>query len=325
MSTSQLAMMLLGLGFGAGLCLLAAALHNPPSNADEIEGRDERVAFHAGRQRRARTRGAAFGRRQATRGGLCVLAGAAAWLLTGWPVAGLLSTGVLVVVPWLFGAGKITARRLDRIDALAAWCRRLRDLVATGQVSVLQAMRESAATAPAPIAVEVTDLAARLRGWEFTAALRRFADEIDDPVGDQIAAALIIAYCQGSGVSRVLSSLAASVDVEVAARADIEAQRAGPRKTARILVYIYLGLLGMLTVNGSYLRPYDSLLGQLIMLVLSGIVLGALVWLRQLSLGGDATRFLIDEHHRGDNNDGGGTDEPDHADAAAGGALWNVS
>jgi Flp pilus assembly protein TadB len=292
MNPTVLLLILIGLGFGAGAWCLVAGL-NPVDTTPggHPEGQD-RVVYRPGRERRARRR-ARLSRRELGRGSLAILATAGVWLLSGWPVAGLLTGTLLVVLPWLFGAAKITQARLDRIDALAAWCRRLRDLMGTGQVVLLQAIRESANTAPAHIATDVTTLAARLRTGEVSAALREFADDIDDSLGDQIAAALIIAYEQGAGVSRVLDSLAKSVDTEVAARLDIEAQRAGPRKTARILVWIYLGLLALLGLNSSYLRPYDTALGQLVMLLLSVTVVAALVWLRRLSLAGDPPRFLV--------------------------------
>lgn len=312
MSTSSLLMGLLGTGFGAGLLLIAGAW------AGVLGRHPDAAAFRtrrglAGRLRSPATRGSLL----RAGGGLGV--GIVAWWATGWPVAAVLVAGLVVGVPWLFGAGRAARARIDRIDALASWCRRLRDMVATGQTTLTQAVRESTATAPAPIAVQVTELGQRLRTGEFPVAARRFADEIDDHIGDQIAAALIISYQQGAGVSRVLSGLAASVDAEVAARRDIEAQRAGPRKTARILVWIYLGLLVALSVNGTYLAPYDSAAGQLVMAALTGIVLGSLVWLRRLSLSTPPPRFLIDPKRAHRHGDQHSADPQLRAPAVAGG------
>lgn len=287
MNTTILLLLVCGLGFGAGAMVLAGAITGTFS-------RDPAAVFRPRRRGPLQAWYAREGRAGVARVLFAVALGVLAWWLTGWPVAAILVTGLAVGVPWLFGAGRVSAARIDRIDALSSWCRRLRDMVATGQTSLGQAVRESAATAPAPIATEVGDLAQRMRTWDFTTAARRFADEIDDPVGDQIAAALIISYQQGAGVARVLTGLAAAVDVEVAARRDIEAERAGPRRTARILVLIYLAMLGALSLSGSYLAPYDGLLGQLVLVALTGIIIGSLVWLRRLSIATVPARFLVD-------------------------------
>lgn len=285
MTIMSLLMLVLGCGFGAGLLVVIGAV-------TRVLGPEDSAAHPSSRPRRSIRRGRLNTRTGARLlGG--VLVGVTGWWITGWPIAALLITTLIMGVPWLFGAGKVAEQRINRIAALASWCRRLRDMVATGQTTLSQAIRESAATAPAPIAAEVGELVQRMRSWEFAAAARLFADEIDDHVGDQIAAALIIAYQQGAGVSRLLSGLAASVDVEVAARRDIEAQRAGPRKTARILVVIYLALLAALATNGTYLAPYNGVLGQLVMAALSAVVLGSLIWLRTLSLSASPPRFLV--------------------------------
>src|SRR5260370_5249108 len=77
-------------------------------------------------------------------------------------------------------------------------------------------------------------------------ALRAFAPEIDDPAGDRIAAALIIATGQrGGAVGAVLTALAGMLASAIAARREIEAERAHHRATLRWNVAFLPGLLSL--------------------------------------------------------------------------------
>ena len=115
-------------------------------------------------------------------------------------------------------------------------------------------------------------IAARSAGWRrgcgsagssHRAALREFADGIDDRVGDTVAAALLLAFDQQSGgVARVLRQLAAGVARDVRARRDIEAERAEARQSIRMLLLIQIGVLGLLAVVPGFAAPYRTDLGQ---------------------------------------------------------------
>ena len=73
-------------------------------------------------------------------------------------------------------------------------------------------------------------------------ALRAFAAEIDDPAGDRIAAALIIATSRrGGGAHAVLSALAEMLGRDVAARREIDAERAQHRTTVRWIIVFIVG------------------------------------------------------------------------------------
>ena len=107
-----------------------------------------------------------------------------------------------------------------------------------------EALEASARSAPAAIAEPVTTLAAgcqRRTGTE--AALRAFAADIDDPAADRIAAALIIATGRrGGGVREVLNALAVMLARDVAARREIEAERAQHRTTLRWIAVFVAGV-----------------------------------------------------------------------------------
>ncbi len=79
---------------------------------------------------------------------------------------------------------------------------------------------------------------------------------------------------------------------DVRARRQVEADRAKPRATARWVTLITTGVLVLLAVNGSYVAPYGTPLGQVILLVLLGAYAGVLVWLRSMTATPRPVRFV---------------------------------
>lgn len=226
---------------------------------------------------------------------LAVAVGLAVWSATRWPVAGLIVTAAIVGLPYLLGSAKAAARAIDRVEAIEEWTRRLADVLATG-VGLEHALTASAASCPPPLRTEVTALVARLTArWPTEQALRAFADDLNDAAGDFVVASLLLANRRrGPGPSGVLTAVAGSVADEVAARRKIEAERAKPRSTARLVTLITLGVAGVLMLNGHYLAPYGDGLGQLVLLVIAAAFTGCLLWIRALTLAPPTPRFLTE-------------------------------
>ena len=133
----------------------------------------------------------------------------------------------------------------------------------------------------------MTRLVARLRArWVTEDALRAFADELDDATGDLVAANLILgARRRGAGLASVLEGLAESVAADVRARRQVEADRAKPRATARWVTLISVGVLVVLAVSGTYVEPYQSPLGQVILVALLAAYVATLVWMKHMAIG----------------------------------------
>jgi len=164
----------------------------------------------------------------------------------------------------------------------------------TGQ-SNLGALAASAANAPAAIAEPVTALARRLGGPDGTeAALRAFADEINDPAGDRIAAALITATsARGGRVRNVLTALADLMARDVAGRRQIEADRAEHRTTLRwITIFIGCYTAFSLFVDRSYSAPFGTPTGETVLAAVAALYAGGLALLRHLSTLPAPGRFL---------------------------------
>lgn len=219
--------------------------------------------------------------------------GLLAWLATGWPVAAGITAVTVAGLPVLLSTGRTAQAAIDRVEAVQEWTRRLADVLAIG-VGLEQAIATTVRTCPDAVRNEVTALAARLDArWPTEAAVRAFADDLDDATGDLVAAALILgARRRGPGLSRVLTAVADSVAEEVATRRRVEAERAKPRATARAVTVITLAVIAVGALNGTYLRPYGIPLGQLVLAAISGGFVAALVWMRALTLTPPAPRIL---------------------------------
>lgn len=228
------------------------------------------------------------------------VAGVVVWALSGWPVAGLATTVAGLWLPWLLGSTRVVRERIEKLEALEGWCRRMADtLTGGGAIGLAQAIVTTAPRVDEPIAPAVHTLARRIRDGagsqssDHAAALREFADAVNDRTGDVVAAALLLAlHQQSGGIAGVLRQLADGVARDVRARRDIEAARAESRQSIRILLIIQAALLVLMGVVPSFAAPYGTPVGQVVMAVLLSASALLLVWMRRLAIGRTAPRFF---------------------------------
>lgn len=277
---------------GAAICAagLAGAL---VMIAVALRGRDDDAPFKPRRAAPDRIRAWWSGRSLSVL--VAAAAGVAVWLATSWPVAGMLVFGMVLGLPYFFGAGRAAKARIDRLEGLEEWTRRLADSIGTG-VDTVQTILRSAEHAPKPITKEVVTLANALATPRLdpSVALRSFADAIDDPLGDVVAQALEIAVSKDSSVQvpDVLRIMAIRVSDDVKARRQVEVLRAGPRREARSIVILQIVFLTGVVVFTDYAAPYGSALGQLVLAGIAAVMLVALVMLRKFSQSPDPPRML---------------------------------
>ena len=255
---------------------------------------------HPDRARNRRSRvlesGVATMRRQRViRLGIAVAAGLGTWVITGWPVGGVAAGCAAFFLPSFFTVGRQMERRIERLEALEEWVRRLADSMAVGSAPIATIVR-SAARAPEAIRPEVSELAQRLgtARWDRSVALRQFADRIDDSLGDLIALALEIAVSARASerVPGVLRQMADAAAEEVKARRQIEVERAAPRNEARILVLFNVAVMVVVAVFTDYTAPYNGPLGQAFLAILMLLLTGCIWLLRKYSLGEATPRIL---------------------------------
>ncbi|WP_329600199.1 type II secretion system F family protein [Streptomyces pseudovenezuelae] len=228
---------------------------------------------------------------------LAVLAAAvfvAVWLVSGNFVGGALLGAAVIGVPWLITPAQMAQERIGQLEALSEWTQRLAGLLRLG-MGLEQAMITSRQGAPQELAPQIVNLSDRLRlGWRPDGALRAFAEELDDVTSDKVVAALILSVNdRGPGLAQALEDLAGTVREEVAKKRAIEADRAKPRTTVRWMTIITVGIVVAGLFVPSYTKPYSTLLGQLVLALLTAGFIGVLALMRQLGSFRRIPRFLI--------------------------------
>ena len=208
----------------------------------------------------------------------------AIWLFTGWPAAGLLAAAAVSVIPLLVAARAQRAEANDRSEALASWAEMLRDTI-TAHAGLREAIALSAPVAPLAIRRQVQSLAARAERQPLGDALRRFGAEVADPVADLVVAALVIAADrQAQRLPELLAQIAAAAREQSSMRLRVETGRARTYASSRALVVITFGLaVGLLLFSPTFMSPYDTFGGQVVLTLIGGLFAGALMGLVAMS------------------------------------------
>jgi Flp pilus assembly protein TadB len=269
LTAADLLAVLAGAVAGCGLLLLFVALRGlPPRQPGARPGPARRMIREL----------------TGVRGVVAVVAGLVTLVATGWLIAGV---GVaLLVLSWRGLSGAASERRaLARLEALATWTESLRDTIA-GAVGLEQAIPASLRAAGPTLAEPLARLVDRLHTREpMPVALRRFADDLDDPGADLIIAALIInSRLRGPGLRDLLGALSRSVREELDVRRKVTADRRSTRRSAQIVVGVSVGLaLALAIFDHSYVAAYDSLAGQVVLAVVAALYALGIVWMRALA------------------------------------------
>ena len=231
--------------------------------------------------------------------GVAIAVGLLVSVLTRWPVAALGAAALVWAWPRVTGAGPTARDGIGRLEALAGWTESIKDTIA-GAVGLEEAIPASAPAAGPSIRPQVDRLVERLRAREpLPVALRRFADDLDDPSADLVVAALVLnAQLRGPGLRATLDALATSARDELDLRRRVDAGRRALRSGVRIIVGVTVGFVGLLAVlDSAYLDPYDTAAGQLVLAGVAGVFAAGFAWLRALA--GEATPPRLLTKHNG--------------------------
>ncbi|MFF2811831.1 type II secretion system F family protein [Streptomyces sp. NPDC058000] len=225
---------------------------------------------------------------------IAVTVGVVVGALTGWPVASVLTTVGALTLPGLLGPDRATARRTERMEALAAWTEMLRDTLSAA-AGLEQAVLATSDIAPAALEPEMRKLATTVRsGRSLPVALRGFATDVDDPLADVVVAALVMAAEQQAGqLAPLLGELAESVREQVAMRQRIDAGRASVRTGVRVTVIVTLGMaVGMVVFNRPYLDPFNTWTGQVILAAVGGLFAASFTYLSAIGRIDEPVRLI---------------------------------
>lgn len=281
--TGVLAAALLGAGFGLGLTLLIAGLIGRPAGLAPAE--PSRLA------RRIRLWRAGIG---PVLLGSAAGAGIAAYLLTGWPSAALLAALAVLILPKHLGKDGAAVTEQARIEAVATWTQQLAGTMSAA-AGLEQAIIAASETAPPALRTPALGLAGRMRQGERTpSALATFADEVADETCDLVVAALISASRgQAGNVAELLGELAKTAGERVEMRLRTGAERAKVRAQVRaVIIVVLVTVAGMCLAARSYLAPYSSPLGQLVLLAVGAIFAASFAWMTRISRPAPGRRLL---------------------------------
>jgi Flp pilus assembly protein TadB len=97
---------------------------------------------------------------------------------------------------------------------------------------------------------------------------------------------------RGEGLHEVLTGITRSIAAEIEMRSTVDAKRAGPRFAVRFLTGMTIALLAYGAINPTYLEPYSTVLGQLILLALAALYVLLMISVRKLSMPPPRPRLL---------------------------------
>jgi hypothetical protein len=220
--------------------------------------------------------------------GLVILA------LSSWLIPSLVvGVGSAWVIGLWQGRQRSSGAEIARLEALASWIENVRDVLMAGEQPI-GAIASTVGACPPEIRPHVRRLAAGLARQDPEVVFRRFADDLDDPLADLVAAGLAIAVRRGARTVPVLTALAEQARQQVDRRRLVEAERAPTRREVQALTAIMGTLvLGLLVFGRSeYLDAYDTAAGQLFLSVSLAGYIALIVRVQRLAAFPRPGRFL---------------------------------
>ncbi len=224
---------------------------------------------------------------------LAAAVGAACAFATGWPVAGLIGALAAYGLPRLLRQTS-GAESIATIEAIATWTEMLQGTLAASS-GLGQAITATAELSPMPIRSATERLAAQIQaGIEPRVALLRFADDVGDPCADRVVCSLLLAFSsRAQRLGDLLSALADSTREEVGLRLRVETSRASVRSGVRtVVVFSVTFAAGLALLARSYLAPFDSATGQIVLMVVGGLYAAGLTLMVALARPPAAIRLL---------------------------------
>jgi len=220
--------------------------------------------------------------------------GATVVLVSSWLVPGIVvGVGAFWAISGWQRRQRSSESEIARLDALASWIENVRDVLMAGEQPV-GAITSTVNACPPIIRPHVRRLAAGLGRQDPEIVFRRFADDLDDPLADLVAAGLSIAIRRGARTVPVLTALAEQTRQQVDRRRLIEAERAPTRREVQALTLIMGALvIGLLVLGRSqYLDAYDEPSGQLFLGASLAAYVALIVRVQRLAVFPRPSRFL---------------------------------
>lgn len=215
-----------------------------------------------------------------------IAVGIALAALTAWPAMLVIGAAGTWFLPRLLTSDGGAAAQIAKIEAIATFAEMLRDTLSAA-AGLGHAIAAAAGCAAAPISTEAKQLAVMVqdRTVPLERALRIFADQLADPAADEIVIALMFAARNSaSDLASLLSDLAGHIRAEAAMSRRVLVAGARTHTAVRLITAVTLGMgVVLFTCGGHLMAPYATLLGQCVLLLVSGLFAAGYLWLMRLS------------------------------------------
>ncbi|WP_419910555.1 type II secretion system F family protein [Candidatus Poriferisodalis sp.] len=281
----SLAAVLLGMvaAFGAIALLIGVRKRQPQASRQRL--RDFR-------SRRLDLRSANVDMTHLTGAALAAVLALGTWYATGWPVSILLGAAAGWVAPKMFATPRRRRAVADEIEAYSQWTEHLRDLVGASG-SIYEAVTLSAPTAPSALRPQVARMASMAAAVGLAPALNWFAAEMKSPYADRLVLGINIAWDSGARVTEAFDSVARAMRNEVEMRRRNEVANARTwTQVVSIVGITVVSVVLMFTFNAGFFDPFETPVGQAILLLVGAMIFGNIFWVLKLSESGVPVRLL---------------------------------
>jgi tight adherence protein B len=195
------------------------------------------------------------------------------------------------------GSGRFRRVKVENqqeiVRSIAVWTENLRDAISASS-GLEQAITSTAAQAPAAIEVHIHRLVGSMKYRPLDECLRDFANSLANPTSDFVVTALLVSLKhQTRDIAALLTHLSECARSECDLYMRVWVSRARARTSVRIInSAVLIFSLGLALLNPTYIRPFFTAPGFLVlMLVIISFVAG-LMWLHQITTLDTSHRFL---------------------------------
>jgi tight adherence protein B len=214
-------------------------------------------------------------------------------MITGWIVV---SVSVAVLVSAIPGIGRPyiqTRNEQELVDGIATWTEQLRDTLA-GAHGLEQAIVATSIHVPLVLQTHVKKLASFIGYGPIEDGLRRFGDDVNNSTGDFVVAALVTAsQHQARDLGLLLTQIAQCARDESKMRSRVWVGRARTRSAVKIIAtVIAVFIAGLFTLNRTYLQPYSSIQGQIVLSAILAVFASSLSLMQSMAKIIEPERFV---------------------------------
>jgi len=214
-------------------------------------------------------------------------------IVTGWIVVAVSVALLVAAIPGIGRPYIQTRNEQELVDGIATWTEQLRDTLA-GAHGLEQAIVATSVHAPLVLQAHVKKLASFIGYGSLEDGIRRFGDDLDNSTADFVVAALVTAsQHQARDLGMLLTQIAQCARDESKMRSRVWVGRARTRSAIKIIATVISSfVLGLFTFNRTYLQPYSSIQGQVVLSAILGVFAVSLSLMQSMAKIIEPERFV---------------------------------